>query len=280
MADTIARKAVEFMEKNRERPFFLYFATHDVHVPRAPHSRFRGTSGCGVRGDVIQQFDWCVGEIMATLERLKLADNTLLIFSSDNGGVMDDGYEDEGGFDHPCNGKLRGRKSTLWEGGHRVPFIARWPGVIKAGAVCDDLVTQIDMFATLAELTGSKLPDDAALDSISVLPALLGRPGDTKQISRSFIAHIGGVNGPFAVREGPWKLVQGGGKRGAALQTSGTRGRTESLPSQLYNVAEDLSEVKDLASQKPQKARELEELLGRARSAGRTRPVAPGPAGP
>src|SRR5207249_6881780 len=108
IADVLTSKAVGFIEKNKERPFFLYFATHDVHVPRVPHPRFRGKSQCGVRGDAFVELDSAVGDLLATLDRLKLADNTLVVFTSDNGGVMDDGYEDVGNFEHPCNGKLRG----------------------------------------------------------------------------------------------------------------------------------------------------------------------------
>ena len=159
MADTFTRKAVGFIEQNKARPFFLYFATHDPHVPRVPHPRFAGKSGCGVRGDVIVQFDWCAGEILNTLDRLKLNKNTLVILSSDNGPVVDDGYRDGAVKTSTATGPpgpLRGGKYSIFEGGTRVPFIARWPGRIKPG-VSDALVCHIDFLASFAALTGQKL---------------------------------------------------------------------------------------------------------------------------
>ena len=168
--------AVGFIADNKAEPFFLYFATHDAHVPRVPHPRFRGTSGHGLRGDCIQQLDWCVGEMLAALDRHKLADNTLVIFTSDNGGVMDDGYVDGTADDtsgHKCNGALRGFKGGLYEGGHRVPFIARWPGQVPAGKTSGELICHVDLLATAAAVIGKPLPKDAGPDSFDILPALL-----------------------------------------------------------------------------------------------------------
>ena len=131
MADTFASEAVKFIERHRERPFFLYFALHDPHVPRVPHPRFVGETSMGPRGDAIVQADWCVGEVLATLDRLKLAENTLVVFSSDNGPVVDDGYQDDAVEklgDHRPAGPLRGGKYSKFEAGTRVPFIVRWPG--------------------------------------------------------------------------------------------------------------------------------------------------------
>ncbi|MDH7569766.1 MAG: arylsulfatase, partial [Armatimonadota bacterium] len=205
MADTLTRKAVEFITRNRERPFFLYFATHDIHVPRVPHPRFRGTSSCGVRGDVIHQLDWCVGELLQALERQNLSRDTLVLFSSDNGGVLDDGYADGAVEDlngHQPNGLLRGYKGGLYEGGTRVPLIARWPGQVRPG-VCTEMVCLVDLLATCAALTGQPLPSSAGPDSFDFSPLLLGRAAGG--VRPHLVLHAG--SGALAVRQGPWKLI-------------------------------------------------------------------------
>lgn len=263
MSDTLTSKAVSFIANNKTRPFFLYFATHNIHVPRVPHPRHHGRSQCGTRGDAIVELDCAVGEVVAALDRLNLADKTLVVFSSDNGGVMDDGYEDTGNFGHPCNGTLRGYKSSLFEGGHRVPFIARWPSRIRAGTECAELISHIDMMASLAALTGAKLPQGAAADSCNVLPALLGRPHDAPGRS-AFIAHRGGVKGPFAARKDNWKLIDGPGGRDNLRQTAAKdRKPTESL--YLFDLAADPNEQNNLAAENPGKVRELLDMLARTR---------------
>ncbi len=164
MADRFTREAVGFIERHAASPFFLYFATHDIHVPRVPHRRFAGTSGCGVRGDVVQELDWCVGQVLDALDRLKLADRTLVVITSDNGPVVDDGYADGAVGDlngHRPAGPFRGGKYSLFEGGTRVPFLVRWPGRVRPG-VSDALVNQVDLPASLATLTGRKLPETSS----------------------------------------------------------------------------------------------------------------------
>jgi len=250
MADVFARKAVEFVEKNRERPFFLYFATHDAHVPRVPHPRFAGKSGCGTRGDVIEQLDDTVGQVLAALDRLKLAENTLVVFSSDNGPVLDDGYADGAVKDlngHVPAGPLRGSKYSLYEAGTRVPFLARWPARIKPG-VSDALVCQVDLAATFSALAGRELPADSAPDSLNVLPALLG---ESKEGRDHLIEHANGL----AIRKGSWKLVPGKAKGG----------------DELYDLSADLGETKNLAGQRPEIVKELFELLAKIRDDGRSR---------
>jgi arylsulfatase A-like enzyme len=261
MADTLTRKAVGFIERHKDRPFFLYFATHDVHVPRVPHPRFRGTSQCGVRGDVVQQLDWCVGELLATLDRLKLAGNTLVIFTSDNGPVVDDGYADGAERDlngHVPAGPLRGGKYSIYEGGTRVPFLARWPQRVKPG-VSGALLSQVDMLATFAALVGRPLPPQAGPDSFNVLPALLGEsPGGRDHV----VEHAGGL----ALRQGPWKWIPreqpGRAKRAAAAKPP----RPE-----MFNLADDLGETKNLAERDSGKAKELSDRLRRIREDNRSR---------
>jgi len=266
MADTFTGKAVAFIEQNKDRPFFLYFATQDIHVPRVPSPPRKGKSGCGTRGDVIQQFDDAVGAVLEALDRLKLAASTLVIVSSDNGGVMDDGYADGAIQDangHLCNGPLRGYKGSLWEGGTREPFIARWPGRIKAGATSDELISLVDMLATFAAAAGQTPPPDAGPDSFNVLPALVGEPHD-KPVRDHLVIQ---TNGPsaLAIRQGPWKLIPGnpgGGKRKDAASGGG----------QLFNLADDLGEKNDVAGQHPEIVKALSDLLTQVRQRGRSRP--------
>jgi arylsulfatase A-like enzyme len=257
MADTYVNKAIAFIEKHKEAPFFLYLALHDIHVPRVPHPRFKGTSQCGARGDAIQEMDASAGAVLAALDRLKLAEHTLVIFTSDNGGVMDDGYADFGSLEHKCNGPLNGKKGGLYEGGHRIPFIARWPGRIKAGTTSDALFAHVDMAATFAALVGVPLPAEAAPDSFNVLPALLGEQ-TARPVRDHLILHNGGTAGPMAVRQGPWKLITAGPKDKAGPK--------------LFNLADDLGETRNLAAAQPDKVKELTALLAKCRSAKQTRP--------
>lgn len=263
MADEITRKAVKFIDDSKAKPFFLYFATHDAHVPRCPHPRFRGKSEHGLRGDAIVELDWCVGEILASLDRHKLADNTLVIFTSDNGGVMDDGYIDGTGDDrsgHRCNGVLRAFKGSPYEGGSRVPCVARWPGVIPAGSVSNELICSVDLLATCAALTGQKLPAEAGPDSFDILPAL--KAAKPAQACRETLVMQGNAN-PFAVRQGSWKLLPATGMRKV----------------ELYNLTDDLSEKTNLAEKEPAKVKELAALLEELRKAGRSRATGVSPVG-
>jgi arylsulfatase A-like enzyme len=252
MADVLTRKAIEFIERSRQRPFFLYFATQDIHVPRVPNPRFAGKSPHGTRGDVIQEFDWSVGEVLAALDRLKLADNTLVIVTSDNGGVMDDGYQDGSGHDtsgHRCNGPLRGYKAGLFEGGHRVPFVARWKGHIPPG-VSDQLLCHVDFLATCADLLGRPLAPQAVRDSVDELPILFGTTRES--VRRELVHHTGGFPGRLAIRSGTWKLIPAAPRSKSKAVGDGPY---------LFNLAEDLAEAHDRSKDHPEKVRELASRL-------------------
>ncbi len=269
MCDTLVKKGVEFVERSKDKPFFLYFATHDIHVPRVPAARFRGKSQCGTRGDAIVELDSAVGDLLATLDRLKLADNTLVIFTSDNGGIMDDGYADFGSLDHKCNGILRGHKGTVLEGGNRVPFIIRYPGIVKPATESAELFAQIDMEASFASLLGQPLDADAAPDSLNALPAMLGTPHD-KPVRENLIMNNGGTQGPFAVRIGKWKLVQyAGNATNHAEVFDGIKDL--STGPLLFDLATDVSENQNVAAKHPEKIAELRALLRKLQQDGRSR---------
>jgi arylsulfatase A-like enzyme len=259
MADVFAGKAVAFLEEHRREPFFLYFATHDIHVPRLPHPRFVGRSGMGPRGDAILELDWQVGEVLAALDRLGLAENTLVLFTSDNGPVVDDGYRDQAVEllgDHRPAGPLRGGKYSAFEGGTRVPFIVRWPRRVAPGT-SGALLSQVDFPATFAALTGVPLAPGDAPDSEDVLPALLG---DSPR-GRSQLVEQGG---PISIIRGDWKLIE---PRNGARVNAQTNTETGNNPQpQLYNLAEDPGERVNRAAERPELVAELTALLERIRA--------------
>jgi arylsulfatase A-like enzyme len=267
MADTFASRAVGFLERQKGKPFFLYLATHDIHVPRVPHPRFVGRSGMGPRGDAILELDWTVGEVMGALERFGMAKNTLVLFSSDNGPVVDDGYRDQAvellGNHRPA-GDLRGGKGGIFEGGTRVPFLVWWPGRVKAG-ISDALVSQVDLLASFAALTGQQLQSEEAPDSFNVLPALLGDRAE----GREFLVEHSGL---LALRQGKWKYIEP--SKGAAPAVSAqTRVETGYSPAgQLYHLGEDLGERANRAVAYPDKMRDLAEKLEQIRKNPRSRP--------
>jgi len=259
IADTITGKAVSFIERHKDRPFFLYFATHDIHVPRVPHARFAGRSTMGPRGDVVLQFDWTVGEIMRALDRLKLSDNTLLIVTSDNGPVVDDGYRDQaveklGG--HRPGGPFRGGKYSAFEAGTRVPFIVRWPARVKPGT-SQALVSQIDLLASLAALTGQTLAPGAAPDSHDSLKALLGG----SQVGRAFVVEQAAA---LSLIVGDWKYIEP--RDGPAVERGTNIELGNSPEPQLYDRGADPGERRNLAAQFPDRVKELAARLAAIRA--------------
>ena len=264
IADVITGKAVKFIEQNKAKPFFLYFATHDIHVPRVPNQRFVGKSGMGPRGDAILEFDWSVGEILKTIDNLNLSEKTMIIVTSDNGPVVDDGYKDQavellGG--HKPAGPLRGGKYSLFDGGTRVVFITRWTGKIKPGKT-DALFSQIDLMASFAVLTGQSLAKEDAPDSFNNLDALLGKSEKGREW---LVEHAGRLT----LIKGNWKFIEPGA--GVKLQVN-TNTETGNDPEpQLYNLKDDMGEKNNVTTQNPLIVKELTEMLQKIRNDGRTR---------
>jgi arylsulfatase A-like enzyme len=289
MSTVIAAKSCAFIEKNKDKPFFLYMATHNIHVPRVPNPNVRGKRALGPRGDTILEFDWTVGQVLAKLDELKLADNTLVILTSDNGGVLDNNGPDAvhgvGSADanngHLFNGVLRGTKGTIWEGGTREPFITRWPGHIKPGT-SDALVCQVDTLASVATLTGQKLAGNDAPDSFDVLPALLGDKHGTE--CREVLIEQNNTGTAIALRKGPWKFIPGaGGGKGKAAKAK-RKNEIENpaekisekdeppVSGQLYNLDSDLSETTNIAEKHPDIVAAMSAKLAEIKSSGRSRP--------
>ncbi len=273
LADKWMEKSVQWIEANQAQPFFLFFASHDLHVPRIPHERFQGATGLGYRADVIVQLDWCVGELMKTLDRLGLAEKTLVVFCSDNGPVMDDGYKDqalEKRGEHRAAGPYRGGKYSVYEGGTRTPFITRWKNRIQPG-VSDQLVCTIDLPASLAALTGQTLPENACLDSFDVSGALLGKPEAKGR--EHLIQQDNGQAGNFGFRVGNWKLLRHDSKSARNLVVERTLANTPVPQFQLFDLAKDPGETTDVSAQHPQLMAQLQERLAQAIASGRTRPL-------
>lgn len=272
LADKWVEKSSEFIERNKDVPFFLFYASHDVHVPRIPHERFQGVTPHGFRADAIVQLDWTVGEIMKTLERLDLTEKTLVIFCSDNGPVMDDGYKDEAleklGT-HRAAAGLKGGKYSLYEGGTRTPFITSWKGKIPSGT-SEEMVCTIDLAASLAALTGSKIPSDAFLDSYDVSGALLGKKEAKGRAS--LVQQDNGGRGNFGYRSGNWKLTRHSLLKARNTEVAKTLTTVQVPRDQLFNLSQDPGEENDVAKEHPEVLARLSAQLAKILADGRTRP--------
>lgn len=262
MADAISQKALGFIEKNKEQPFFLYYSTHDIHVPRVPHPRFVGKSGMGPRGDAILEVDWATGEIMNKLNNLGLTENTIVIFTSDNGPVVDDGYEDQAVEllgDHTPAGPLRGGKYSAFDAGTRVPFIISWPGKIKFEK-SDALVSQVDFMHSFAKMLNLSLDESDAPDSFDMLDVLLGK----SNINRSHVVEQS--SGALSIIQNNWKYIEPNNRAAYSKQTGIELGNNPEP--QLYNLETDLGETKNIASENPEKLKELQDLLQQIQTSG------------
>jgi arylsulfatase A-like enzyme len=268
-------KVVDFIEKHAEKkstqPFFVYFPMSAPHTPILPTKKFQGRSGLGPYGDFVIQCDWSVGRIMTALERLDLSDNTLFIFTSDNGCSPMANFEHLEELDHDPSFIFRGHKADIYEGGHRIPFIARWPMRIKAGSSCDDTICLTDLIATVAEIIGYKLPDNAGEDSYSILNNLSGN--EEKSFRPAVIHHS--INGSFSIREGKWKLELCPGSGGWSYPKP-KQALDLGLPMvQLYDLSKDIGEKENLQAQYPDVVYRLSNLLKEYVENGRSTPGKP-----
>ena len=269
---TLARKATEYVAAQAKsgKPFFLYLPLTSPHTPILPSRQWQGKSSIGKYGDFVMETDWAVGEVMAALEKAGISSNTLVIFTSDNGcskAAQIPGMEAKGHFP---SADLRGSKADIFDGGHRIPFLARWPERIKAGSRSDRLVGQIDLMATCAELLGARLPDHAGEDSVSILPAMLG--ADREPLRDALVHHS--INGSFAIRQGDWKLelcADSGGWSDPAPGSEAAKGLPDT---QLYNLSADLAETKNVRDENPEVVASLMKLLEQYIANGRSTPGA------
>jgi arylsulfatase A-like enzyme len=248
MADTFLKEAQNYIVTQKNNPFFLYYALQQPHVPRTPHPRFVGTSGMGPRGDVIVEADWCIGELLKTLENENLLENTLIVFSSDNGPVLDDGYVDNANEklgNHKPWGDLRGGKYSLFEAGTRVPFVTYWKGRI-APKTSDALVSQVDLLSSLSSLVDGEVPKT---DSKNLLNTFLG---ETTQGRENLIIE---ATTRTALRAGDWILIPP--YKGPAVNKIKNIETGNSKEYQLYNLKKDIGQKNNLAKHNPEKLEEM-----------------------
>ncbi len=280
----LTKRAVKYIEDaaktSPRKPFFLYFPLTAPHYPVVPAPQFKGKSEAGEFGDFVVQVDWTVGQVIDALERSGVAGNTLLIFTSDNGPeitgeVKPGAYDRAQLYQHYSMGPLRGAKRDAWEGGHRVPFIARWPGKIQSGSTSSETICHVDLMATAAALLGVKLPENAGQDSYNILPALLGEKLDGP-IREATVHHS--AKGHFAIRKGNWVLIdwKTGDDNKEPDWFKKERGyEPHSQPCELYDLRQDLAERRNLCAEQPEKVAELKKLLEKYKRDGRSTPGAP-----
>ena len=283
----LAHKATDFIGQHKDHPFFLYVPLNSPHTPLAPTKDWKGKSGLGNYGDFVMETDWAIGEILKALDADGLADNTLVVLTSDNGcapyvgtlstddpAITNQGMgaiselEAKGHF--PSEWR-RGYKADIWDGGHRIPFIARWPNAIHPGAKCDQIVCLADLMATCADLLGVKLPDNAGEDSVSILPALLGKAD--KPLREAIVNHS--IAGSFAIRQGQWKLELCASSGGWSAPKPGSKAAKLLPPVQLYDMTKDVGERTNEYKEHPEIVDRLTKLLEKYVADGRSTPGIP-----
>ncbi|MFI3306432.1 MAG: arylsulfatase [Rikenellaceae bacterium] len=287
----MAEESVQWIKENKENPFFLYLATPHIHHPFTPNKRFQGSSKAGLYGDFIQELDWIVGEVLQCLDDEKLDKNTLVIFTSDNGGMFNQAAREAWSLGHCLNGDLLGFKFGIWEGGHRVPFLARWSGKIKAGTESDQLISNVDLMATMAALTGYELQEGEGVDSYNVLDAFVGNP---KEMIRPELKLTSQKSSHQSLRMGDWvyipKRANGGWNNnkpsvnawGGPLaiewagrvnsDIEGGKVKPDAPKAQLYNLKEDLTQTTNVINDYPEIVAQMESRLHEILSAEQTRP--------
>jgi arylsulfatase A len=275
-AEVLNDKACQFLRgrAGQDKPFFLYYCPNNVHVPLTPGAAFKGSSGAGVYGDFVQELDWSVGEVVKTLKETGALDNTLIVFSSDNGGHYDD---DAQALGHRTTGGLLGQKGDVWEGGIRVPLIVRWPGAVPAGKVSGQPVSLVDLLPTLAEAVAVPLPEGQHRDGRSLLEVWKGRSPGAELAGRVVVANRGCRDDLFAIRQGDWVYLNGQGSGGYSTGTKASayaaRGfensdihpdgtiKADAPGEQLYNLKNDPGQKNNVIRQHPEKAGELRVIL-------------------
>ena len=271
----LTRRAEAYIERRAaaKQPFFLYFATPSPHTPHVPRSPFLGTSEAGPYGDLVHEHDWSVGRVIDAIDRHGLTDQTLVIVTSDNGAhVRGNAFDFERTYGHRSNHIYRGQKSDCWDGGHRVPMIARWPGVVPVGSACDATVCLTDLLATAAAIPGPPPPEGAGEDSVD-LSRLLRADPDAPPPRENVIHHS--INGEFAIRSGRWKLITCKGSGGWSLTDS--QAGDDAMPVQLYDMAADPEETTNLAQDQAEITGELTKQLDRVRASTTSCGPTPGP---
>jgi len=271
----LTKKAVDHITAHagKERPFFLYLPLNAPHTPIAPTPEWQGKSGLNPYADFVMQTDATIGAVLDALEKGGIAENTLIIVTSDNGCSPQAKFDELLAQGHNPNYEFRGSKADIFDGGHRVPFLVRWPARVKAGTRSEQIVCLNDFFATCADILGEKLPDTAAEDSVSLLPALEGRA--TKPLREALVHHS--INGSFAIRQGPWKLELCAGSGGWSAPRPNPKESAGLPPVQLYDLSRDLGEKQNVQAEHPEIVTRLTALLEKYVADGRSTPGAPQP---
>ncbi|WP_374018874.1 arylsulfatase [Paenibacillus thiaminolyticus] len=273
MTGKVLERIEQFSSAVEGSPFFIYYPLPAPHTPIVPAPEFIGRSGTNLYGDFVLMVDDVVGAIMRKLEECGSADNTVVLFTSDNGCSPSADYSELARYGHNPSYVFRGHKADIYEGGHRVPLLVRWPARIAAGTVSDEPVCLVDFMATAADVTGQTLPDDAGEDSVSHLPLWLGTDG-TEPLREAIVHHS--IDGSFSIRKGEWKLELCPGSGGWSAPAPGQE--PPGSPSfQLYRLSDDIGERKNVSDRFPDIVQELTALLTRYIKEGRSTPGAPQP---